>query len=623
MQLYAETSQQFVEDATHDQIAEKLEKAFAYHFGHKVARSEARSWENSLWRMGVVLQDADLLDNGIILEYKLGLTSRRLDCMVIGTDISSRPSAAIVELKQWEDAQVSDAKDNVHVLTYVGGGTREVLHPSSQVAGYQEFLEYNHTSFSAGAVRLASCSYLHNMNHSPGNGLFDPRYDDILRTHPVFTRGQGGEMGNFLADRVGNGHGEDVMHRVLAGKYKASKKLLEHVRIMIEGEKAFVLLDEQKAIFNRVLKEAKSGARKKEKVVIIARGGPGTGKSVIALNLVATLSGAGLNTQYATGSRAFTENLRDLLGRKASIQLKYFNNYMGAGEDVVDVLVCDEAHRLWETGNTRFTPRAKRSDRPLVEEIVGAAKVAVFFIDDLQVVRPNEVGNSELVRRAAQDLGATVHEFDLEAQFRVAGSEGYINWVDNTLRTRLAGDDSWDAENFDFRIADSVQELEAMIREKHTAESKARLTAGFCWPWSNPDSEGNLIPDVKIGDWMMPWNAKSGVKLAPEIPRTSLWATDPNGIEQVGCIYTAQGFEFDYVGVIFGKDLRYDPDSGSWVGDKSKSHDRMGARSAKTERGFLDLVKNTYRVLLTRGMKGCYVYFQDEDTRDFFESRID
>ena len=620
MQLYTGSSRQFVEDATHDRLLGKLEEAFAHHFGHKVARGEARSWQNSLWRLGVVLKDADLLDNGVILEYRLGLTSRRLDVMVTGTGARYRPGATIVELKQWDEVRVSDARDNV--LTFVGGRIREVLHPSSQVAGYQEFLEYNHTAFSAGAVGLASCGYLHNLDHSPGTGLFDPRYGDILESHPVFTRGQGGAMGAFLASRVGNGHGEYVMERVLEGEFRASRKLLEHVRSMIEGEKAFVLLDEQKAVFNRVLKEARSGARKKGKVVILARGGPGTGKSVIALNLVGTLSGAGLNTQYATGSKAFTENLRDLLGRKAGIQFKYFNSYMGAGKDVVDVLVCDEAHRLWETGNTRFTPRAKRSDRPLVEEVMEAAKVVVFFIDDLQVVRPNEVGNSELIRRAARDLGATVHEFDLEAQFRVAGSEGYINWVDNTLRTRRAGDDSWDAAGFDFRIADSVQELEAMVREKHAKGHKARLTAGFCWPWSDPDGEGKLIPDVRIGDWAMPWNAKSGVKLAPGIPRTSLWATDPNGMEQVGCIYTAQGFEFDYVGVIFGKDLRYDPDSGAWVGDKSHSHDRMGARSAKTERDFLDLVKNTYRVLLTRGMKGCYVYFQDEDTRDFFEDRV-
>lgn len=620
MQLYAGNSAQFVEDATQDRIADKLEQAFSDHFGHKVARSEARSWENSLLRMGLVLKDTDLMDHGVILEYKLALTSRRLDCMVTGTDDNNKPGAVIVELKQWESAEASNAQDNV--LTLVGGRTREVLHPSSQVGGYQEFLEYNHTTFSTGAVDLASCSYLHNFRRSPGVGLFDPRYEDILTRHPVFTRGEGSALGDFLTTRVGMGGGEDVMETVLRGDFRASRKLLEHVKGVIEGEKAFVLLDEQKAVYNRVLKEAKSGARRKGRVVVLARGGPGTGKSVIALNLVAALSGAGLNTQYATGSKAFTENLRDLLGRKAGTQFKYFDTYMNAGKNVVDVLVCDEAHRLWETGNTRWTPKAQRSYRPLVEHVIEAAGVAVFFIDDLQGVRPNEVGNSELIRRAAKELGADLHEFDLEAQFRVAGSEGFINWVDNTLGTRRAGDDAWDAEDFDFRIAGSVEELEATIREKHEAGHKARLTAGFCWPWSDPDREGHLVPDVRLGDWSKPWNAKTGKKLAPGIPRTSLWATDPNGIEQVGCIYTAQGFEFDYVGVIFGEDLRYDADRGGWVGDKSKSFDRMGARSAKTDVDFLNLVKNTYRVLLTRGMKGCYVYFQDDETRDFFSRRV-
>jgi uncharacterized protein len=620
MQLYTGMSQQFIEDTFQDRITQKLEQAFLDRYSHEVARSEARAWENSLLRMGVVLQDAGLLDHGVILEYKLGLTSRRLDCMVTGTDSTRSPNTVIVELKQWDHAEVSNAKDNV--LTLIGGRVREVLHPSSQVGGYEEFLEYNHTTFSAGSVGLASCCYLHNLRPTDGSGLFDPRYDDLLKMYPVFTRGQGRALGHFLRERVGTGAGEEVMETVIKGEFKASKKLLEHVRNVIRGERSFILLDEQKAVFNRVLKEATSGARKKGRVVILAKGGPGTGKSVIAMNLMSALSGAGLNTQYATGSKAFTENLRNLLGRKAGIQLKYFSDYMSAGKDVVDIIVCDESHRLWETGNTRFTPKAKRSDRPLVEHVMEAAKVTVFFIDDLQFVRPNEVGNSELIGRAAKDLDATLHEFDLEAQFRVAGSEGFINWVDNTLGTRRAGDDTWDVEEFDFRIVKSVEELEAMIREKQAAGSKARLTAGFCWPWSDPDSAGRLISDVRIGNWEMPWNAKPGRRLAPDIPIASLWATDPNGIEQVGCIYTAQGFEFDYIGVIFGKDLIYDPTSRKWIGDRTKSFDKMGARRARTDGEFLDLVKNTYRVLLTRGMKGCYIYFQDENTRDFFRSRI-
>jgi len=98
------------------------------------------------------------------------------------------------------------------------------------------------------------------------------------------------------------------------------------------------------------------------------------------------------------------------------------------------------------------------------------------------------------------------------------------------------------------------------------------------------------------------------------------WASDPGGIEQVGCVYTAQGFEFDYIGVIFGRDLRYDARSGAWVGDPSVSRDHV----VKTRSGarFTDNVKNAYRVLLTRGMRGCYVYFEDAETRAFVEGRL-
>jgi len=114
-----------------------------------------------------------------------------------------------------------------------------------------------------------------------------------------------------------------------------------------------------------------------------------------------------------------------------------------------------------------------------------------------------------------------------------------------------------------------------------------------------------------------PWNTgPDATRLAPGVPPAPFWASDPNGINQVGCVYTAQGFEFDYVGVIFGRDLRWDPASQDWIGDSGASHDTIVKRSGDR---FTDLVKRTYRVLLTRGMKGCYVYFEDEASRPRFE----
>jgi DUF2075 family protein len=129
---------------------------------------------------------------------------------------------------------------------------------------------------------------------------------------------------------------------------------------------------------------------------------------------------------------------------------------------------------------------------------------------------------------------------------------------------------------------------------------------------------------VKVDDWEMPWNAKpEAARLAPGIPKSNFWASDPGGLDQVGCVYTAQGFEFDYVGVVFGRDLVYRGRQG-WVGQPEFSKDSVVRRSAKDTTGtFTELVKQTYRVLLTRGLKGCYVFFEDDATREFVLSRLE
>jgi hypothetical protein len=164
--------------------------------------------------------------------------------------------------------------------------------------------------------------------------------------------------------------------------------------------------------------------------------------------------------------------------------------------------------------------------------------------------------------------------------------------------------------------------MERKIRERERAGNSARLAAGFCWPWSKKLEGGRLVEDVQVGNWRRPWNARPEMTGLPKgIPRSNYWATDPAGIDQVGCVYTAQGFEFDYAGVIWGRDLRYDPKAGAWIGDRKESADPAVKRADDGE--FLQLVKSTYRVLLTRGLKGCYVTFLDPDTEAFVRSRIE
>ena len=620
MQLYAGTSQQFIDDTVRNRISEKLRDSFFHHLRYQPSPNEVRSWQNSLTAMCNVLQYADLKDQGVVLEYQLPLSSRRLDCMLTGVDVDARPQAVIVELKQWDAASAS-AIDGC-VTTYVGGRQRDVLHPSVQVGQYQQYLQDNQTVFTSQAVGIGSCSYLHNLQYDPASELFSARHHEALDAYPLFTGDQSPQLAEYVVARVGRGNGQQVLATVLESKYRPSKKLLEHTAAMIQGQQEYVLLDEQLVVFNAVLHQAREGFHAKQKAVLLVRGGPGTGKSVVALNLVGALAQHGYNAQHATGSRAFTYNIKRIVGSRAGGQFRFFNQFGDAERDAVDILVADEAHRIRKNSNNRFTSSSKRSTMAQVDELVQAAKVSVFFIDDLQIVRPGEEGSSVLIREAAARNGAALQEFELEAQFRCSGSDAFINWIDNTLGIRRTANTLWDASDaFEFRIIDSVQELEATIRERNAHGNTARLSAGFCWPWSDPRPDGTLVDDVRVDSWSMPWNAKTeSGRLATGIPASHFWASQPGGVNQVGCVYTAQGFEYDYAGVIFGRDLRYDPRTAQWVGNPRVSYDTVVKRANS---GFVDLVKHTYRVLLTRGMKGCFVYFMDDDTRNFFRSRME
>lgn len=621
MRLYSGSSSQFIVDTTQNQIAEKLNNAFFEYYRYYPSDNEKRSWQNSLRSLKDIFQLGMLNDHGVLLEYQLPLTSKRLDCMICGVNNADIENAVIIELKQWEKCHISEC-DN-EVATYVGGDVRDVLHPSVQVGQYKMYLEDTHTAFNdeKDPVTLNACSYLHNYNYYTDDVIFDKKFKNALDECPLFTADDVDKFASYLTTKLLKGKGLDVLKKIEESKYRPSKKLMNHVGNVIKGKSEYVLLDEQKIVYDKVLTLAKRGFHDKQKHALIIKGGPGTGKSVIALNLMADLLLSGYNTHYATGSKAFTETLWEIIGKRGSAQFKYFNSYGSAMMSEVDVLICDEAHRIRETSNSRFTPAAKRSNLYQIEEIISASKIAVFFIDDNQIVRPNEVGSVDYIKEFAEKYNVRVYEYELEAQFRCNGSDAFVNWVNNTLGVKKTANVIFDLhEEFDFKIFNNPLDLEIAIFEKVNLGYTGRMTAGFCWKWSDPDSQGNLVDDVIIGSYSRPWNAKPDAKkLTKNIPPASIWAYNSNGIHQVGCIYTAQGFEFDYVGVIVGKDLVYRFDNG-WTGNPAESFDTVVKRSKYQ---FVELVKNTYRVLLTRGMKGCYVHFMDRETEKFVRSRIE
>ena len=619
MLLYQGTSKEFVIETTKNEIVDRLEESFKRQMGYGPSVAERRSWQNSLRAMALVVGMSGLKNHGVGIEYQLPGSSKRLDFMISGLSLDKKKEAVIIELKQWEK---TEAGDGDKVVTFVGQRDRDVLHPSVQVGHYRQYLTDQLEVFHEGntAIRLSACSYLHNYSLEEQDPLFDEKFKAVVAKNPVFSKDDVERLVEYLNDLVPCGDDGSVVEEIIQSKAKPSKKLLEEIHRVVKDDSRYVLLDEQIIAYNRIISEVKRSARTGEKAAIIVRGGPGTGKSVIALNVMGELSRIGHNTHYVTGSKAFTETIRKILGTRGAQQVKFFNSYMSAEAGAIDVMVCDEAHRIRKTSNNMYTKKDKRSNKSQLEELFDASKVAVFFIDDRQIVRPDEIGSSKLIAEFAKSHDIRLYECDLTAQFRCNGSDAFINWVNHTLNIEVTANPFWDASNpFEFKIFDSPEALEKAIHAKAAEKASARMSAGFCWKWSDPDSTGNLLDDVVVGDWKRPWDAKPGAgRLAKGIPPAALWAYDPNGIGQVGCVYTAQGFEFDYIGVIIGKDLVYRSDKG-WVGLKEESCDTMVKRSKDK---FVDLVKNTYRVLLTRGMKGCYVYFLDDETRKFFESRI-
>ncbi|MCX6815866.1 MAG: DUF2075 domain-containing protein [Candidatus Aenigmarchaeota archaeon] len=621
MQLYAGTSAEFIEDTVQNKVADKILEEFEKYYGRRPSPSEITSWRNSLQYMKNVIEYNSLFDNMIILEHELPYSTERIDFILFGRDGEGKEMIVVLELKQWE--KVKDCDIDGNVITFLGGSERMQAHPSFQVRGYafylKDFVEVLHDD----SITLDACVYCHNYPRKESSVLFYPKFKEIEKQFPVFSKEDFKDLGKYLKARLSGGKGLEVFNRFSMSRIRPSKKLVDVAKKMIEGQNVFNLIDEQLAANNTIIDRAKKCSKIKKKSVIIVRGGPGTGKSVIALNALAELLSKKLVVYHATGSAAFTQTLRKIVGPRAANLFKYFNSFMRHKSNEIDILICDEAHRIRKTSNSRFTKMSFRSDTPQIEELVNAAKVSIFFIDDDQVVRPDEIGSTQLIKLTAQKFDAEIYDFELKTQFRCSGSDGYLNWIDNIFEIReTANRILTKNEKMEFKIFDTPQALYDEIKKKNSEKpNSARLVAGFCCPWSDANSDGTLKEDVVIGDFKITWEAKNdATKIAPGIPKAALWAYDPNGINQAGSIYTIQGFEFDYVGVIFAKDLVWDPIKKQWIGIPENSADAMVKRD-KTN--FTSFAKNVYRVLMTRGMKGCYVYFMDESTRKYFEEHIE
>jgi len=615
MRLYEGSIRQFREDVIYSQLADKLAGAYEDYYHRAAGRSEVGAWQQSFNFLKNSFEVAGLDDNKVIIEYELPYSSRRIDVLLFGRSQTGDDGVVLIELKQWSNDGVADAEAEGNVKVRFASGVREVAHPSLQVEGYHyDLKDFLHVFQDKPPPALSSCAYCHNYARlKEPRVLFAEKFKKGLEQFPVFAKEDIEALGKYLQSRLSAGAGLDVFNRFIRSTVRPSKKLLEHTGDMINERQIFTLIDDQIAAYNAIMHRAKLLARSANKAAVIVKGGPGTGKSVIALEVMGELLRQGRTVMHATGSSAFTNTLRKIVGKRARALFKFFNSFVSAPENGFDVLVADEAHRIRETSNNRYTRRDKKSKTPQVDELFRVARLGVYFIDEKQIVRPNEVGSVELIRYAARKAGVAdedISEFELQTQFRCSGSDAYLQWLDNTLGIRPSEFPRMDSR-MEFRIFDDPAAMMAEVRARN-AENKnsARIAAGFCWRWSRPRPDGTLVEDVVIGDFRMPWERKDVFWK---------WATDDSGMEQVGTVYTAQGFEFDYMAVIFGSDFVYDLSTGNWRAVPEKSHDTQVRRNNPKLR---DHLASVYRVLLSRAHKGVYVYFMDKGTEQYFRSQL-
>ncbi|MFF3869982.1 DNA/RNA helicase domain-containing protein [Micromonospora sp. NPDC001898] len=595
-------------------IAE-LEHAFRLQLGKRPTDSEINSWRRSIPTITQALAAEGLHQVVVLIELRGPLTNSRMDLVLVGSHpADGRPSVVVVENKQWSKAEPVPASE----LVKVPGMPGDQVHPANQVWAYCNTLTNYLTAVEnarvCGIVNMHNASSADLRSVQPMAMGLDP---EVCRNVRIFGDDQRDDLARFFRSALSATDAATNADYLLKSPVRPTRALMTAVSDAVLRRTVFTLLDDQRLAYDHVLRAVQEGHANDHKEIILVVGGPGTGKSVIAVEVLGTLSRMNTSVVHTTGSKSFTETLRDQLGttnRRAKQVFTYFNNYAHVEPNRIDVLIADEAHRIRQTSNTRFTPRDRKSTRAQVEELIRAARVPVFLLDEHQIVRKGEVGSVDLIKRAANDLGVNITEVHLRDQFRCGGCQEYVDWVEELLGLAGDGPRVWEPlDSFELLLADTPEAMERYLKQQLDQGLQARIAAGYCWPWSDARPDGSLIEDVVIGEWKRPWNSRANRTLNG-IPPANLWATHAGGEGQIGCVYTAQGLEYDYAGVIIGPDLVWR--SGAWAANPKASHDSKVKGAANFDR----LVRNTYKVLATRGMRGAVLYSVDPETRSMLAS---
>ncbi len=621
MIVYNGLKSDFLKSVEDDTIALEIEQNILSKMKRHTVANEFMSWDNSMQYMYKVMNDPDIpSDAGVAIEYNIPQTSKRVDFMISGYDIAGNPGIVIVELKQWSKLEKVENTDAL-VETYTGNALRKVVHPSYQAWSYAQLISDYNSAVQDEHVQLRPCAFLHNYVRKDHDPLDDRQYEAYTMDAPPFTKGQVSDLRAFIKKCVRTGDKSEVLYLVDHGAIRPSKSLQNAIASMIRGNKEFTMIDEQRVAYEEIIHLSVKSQKDHKKRTVICKGGPGTGKSVIAVCLLAELTQRGQFVQYVSKNSAprqvYAAKLKGEITKSCIDNMfKGSGMYTQVGRNMIHTLLVDEAHRLNEKSGM-FHNQGENQ----IKEIIHAAACSVFFIDENQRVTMDDIGSVDEIVKWAEEEGSEVTELELVSQFRCNGSNGYLAWVDDLLEIRKTANYTLEGLDYEVVLCDDPEDLRRAIIEKNKTDNRSRILAGYCWDWPKDSRKNSDFHDIKIGDFGISWNLDDG----------QAFAISEKSVNEAGCIHTTQGLEFDYVGVIIGDDMRYE--NGHVVTDFTKraktDQSLKGIKKMfkenpdKARKRADEIIKNTYRTLLTRGMKGCYIYCTDPGLREYIRSRLD
>lgn len=618
MIVYNDTKRQFVNDVKNSEIADKILACVREKGLNAGATKEYISWENSMQFMRNIVDDKDIDDEvKVAIEYNIPLTSKRVDFIIYGSDANNNDNVVIVELKQWQEAEIVANDMPYCVRTYVGTANNIVCHPSYQAYSYARFLRNYSQTIADNNIGIIPCAYLHNYKPEKRHVLDSPIYREWTTAAPFFIKNQVSDFSLFVKKYVSRKSSNgDILYFIDNGRIKPTKALQDTLVSMVKGNKEFILIDEQAVIYDMCLKTMAQCKKDGKKRTIVIEGGAGTGKSVLAINLLMNFISQQLNASYVTKNSAPREAFLQILTHsdaKKIVDIKALFrspfNLSKVPSNLYDCLIVDEAHRLVKKMYGDW------SGENQVKECINTSLLTIFMLDEDQAITTKDIGSVSEIKEWCEKLGSSLilrEETKLKSQFRCNGSDAYIQFLDNLLqRTDEVIPVDLTELNYDFKVFDTPEGMREALYEKNKINNKSRMVAGYCYDWNVKNHRG--LWDIELGpNFKAKWNLEGD----------KIWAINPKSFEEVGCIHTAQGLEFDYVGVIIGRDLTYNVETNKVEThqDAISTDDKSsGIRSLKNPREARRLILNTYKTLMNRGQKGCYVYCEDEPLREYFK----